>query len=487
MAQRSLKVNWFYNTLLNVLKILFPLITVPYISRVLAPEGVGLFNFANTYVSYFAMLAALGIPTYGIREVARVREDKDALQRLVNQLFSITVFTTAAISVLYLASIFFIPKLSADLAVFLVIGFVLYLTPISIDWFWFGEEDFKFVTLRSLIIKTICTVCLFVFVKTRQDLLIYVIIMVLNGVVNNIWNFVRMWRSGIHPRVVTTGLRQHMAPTLTLFASAVAISVYTLLDTVMLGFMREYEEVAYYTNAANISKMIVAIVTSLSAVTMPRVSSYLNAGDRESINRIADKSLSFIVFLVFPAAVGLCCLAREFVPLFYGPMFMGTVLPLQIMSFVIVAIGLNNLAGMQMLVGLGHDKQYLRAIVVGAALNFIGNCMLIPRLGATGASMTSVAAETVILVVMLYYVRKCSFLRLHAGADTLKSLLGALLLIPLGILLSRALDGWWFVVLYMIAGAAMYVAVEAILGHKAISVMINGVRESLIKNGFIKG
>ena len=486
MAQRSLKVNWFYNTLLNVLKILFPLITVPYISRVLAPEGVGLFNFANTYVSWFAMLAALGIPTYGIREVARVRDDVPALQNLVNQLFSITVYTTAGISLVYLGSILLIPKLSADLAIFLIIGFVLYLTPISTDWYWSGMEDFRYITLRSLIIKTVCTACLFIFVKTRSDLLIYVIIMVLNGVANNVWNFARMHRSGIRPRLVRDGLRQHMRPVMILFASSVAISVYTLLDTVMLGFMKAYDEVAYYTNAANISKMIVSVVTSLAAVTMPRVASCLEGGDREAVGRIAGKSLSFTVFLVFPAAVGLCCLARQFVPLFYGPMFMGTILPLQILSFLIVSIGLSNLVGMQMLVGMGHDRRYLQAIIAGAVLNFVGNCLIIPRLGATGAAISSISAETLILTLMLWYVRRNTFLRLRAGSDTLKSLAGALLLVPLGMLMSRVLHGWTFVLLYMAAGVILYALAELVLHHSAIGVIIGGVRESLIKNGFIR-
>lgn len=486
MKQRSLKVNWFYNTLSSVLRIVFPLITVPYIARVLSPEGVGLFNFANTYVSWFALVAALGVPTYAVREIARVREDREALQRLTDQLFSITVFTTLIVSAVYLLTIFCIPKLSADLAVFLVIGFVLYLTPISIDWFYFGVEDFKYVALRSLVIKTLCVVALFVFVKTREDLLIYVVINVLNGVINNVWNYVKLRRAGIHPHIVTEGLRQHMTPVLTLFASTVAISVYTLLDTVMLGFIKDYQQVAYYSCASNITKMIVAVVTSLSVVTVPRVSAMLKDGDRDGIKELADKSFSFIILLVIPAAVGLCCVARPFVPLFYGPLYDGVILPLQILSFVIVAIGLNNLAGMQLLVAMGRDRAYLMAIVAGAVLNFAGNCALIPSLGAVGAACTSLAAETLILLLMLRSIRRETFVRLSLAQVSIKSLLGALLLVPLALLMARAMHGWPLVISYIIVGAALYFAIQRALHNPALDILEEAVRNSLVKNGFIK-
>ena len=486
MKQRSLKVNWFYNTLSSVLRIVFPLITVPYIARVLSPEGVGLFNFTNTYVSWFALVAALGVPTYAVREIARVRDDKEALQRLTDQLFSITVFTTLLVSAVYLLTVFCIPKLNADAAVFLVIGFVLYLTPISIDWFYFGVEDFKYVALRSLIIKTLCVIALFVFVKTREDLLIYVVINVLNGVANNVWNYVKLRRAGIHPHVVTKGLRQHMAPVLTLFASTVAISVYTLLDTVMLGFLKDYEQVAYYSCASNITKMLVAVVTSLSAVTVPRVSAMLKDGDEEGIKELADKSFAFIILLVIPAAVGLCCVARPFVPLFYGPLYDGVILPLQILSFLIVAIGLNNLSGMQLLVAMGKDKAYLSAIVCGAVLNFAGNCALIPVFGAVGAACTSVAAETLILIMMLRSIRRQTFVRLTLSQVAIKSLAGALMLVPLGLLMSRILHGWALVISYIAAGAALYFALQRVLRNPALGILEGAVRNSLVKNGFIK-
>lgn len=481
MAVRSLKINWFYNTLLSVLKVLFPLVTAPYIARVLMPEGVGLFNFANSYVSYFVLFAALGVPTYAIREIAKVREDASALRKLTNELFSVTVFSTAAVTIPYLLSIALVPKLSANFVIFIVIGFVLYLSPFSVDWFYSGLEEFKYIALRSMLVKTICVISLFLFVKTREDVLIYTIINVVNNVANNIWNYVRMSRSGFRPKIVTKGLRRHLRPSLILLSSSLAVSVYNLLDTLMLGFMKDYDQVAFYTSAANISKMLVALLTSLAVVTMPRVSAYLKDGAREEINRLAGNSFAFIILISVPAAVGLCCLAREFVPLFYGDSFVPATAPLCVMSFVMVAIALSSLAGTQILIAMGRDKEYLYSIVAGALLNFAANCVVIPWLGATGAALTSVLAEFVIFAVMMYFVRRHTFVRVDLSVPMLKSVIGAALLVPLALLLRLLLDGWTFIFVYILTGAAVYIVAELALKHEAVPALVSSLRGSLRK------
>lgn len=486
MARRSLKTNWFYNTLSGVLKVLFPLVTAPYIARVLLPDGVGLFNFANSYVSYFVMFAALGVPTYAVREIAKVRDNPDALRRLTNELFSVTVFSTAATSVPYLLSILLVPQLSANFVLFLTIGFVLYLSPFSVDWFYGGLEDFKYVALRSMLVKTLCVISLFLFVKTRDDVLTYTVINVANNVANNVWNYVKMSRSGYRPQLVTEGLRRHLRPSLILLSSSVAVSVYNLLDALMLGFMRDYEEVAFYTSAANISKMLVALLTSLAIVTVPRVSSYLKDGAHEEINRLAGNSFSFILLISVPAAVGLCCLAREFVPLFYGQSFAPATAPLCVMSFVIVAIALSSIAGTQLLIAMGKDKDYLYSIVAGAAFNFTANCIVIPRMGASGAALTSVIAEFVIFLMMMRFIRRHTSVRVSLSSPMLKSVAGAALLIPLAPLLGIWLDGWAFVLTYVPVGAAIYMLAEFRLRHEAIPVLASAVRASLTKNRILR-
>lgn len=478
----TIKQNFFFNTVLNVSKVIFPLITAPYIARVLAPEGVGIFNFACTYAGYFAMVAALGIPTYGIREVAKCRNDREKLTRLTSELVSISVLTTIAVSILYLLSIAFIQKLSANAIVFLVIGVSLYLTPFSIDWYYSGLEEFRYITARSIIIKALSVAAMFAFVKTRSDLIIYVIINVFSGVLNNIWNYAKLLKSGIKPKFTAHGLKKHWSPILILFASSAAISVYTVLDTLMLGFMTEYSEVAYYSNATNISKMLLAAITSFSAVAIPRISIYLQDNNQEKVNELINKSFSMVSFIAFPAAVGLCCITPTFVPLFYGSQFYGTIIPLQILSFLIVAIGLNNLSGVQILIGYGKDKLFLYSVIIGAIANFSMNLFLIPRYGASGASIASLSAETIILIITMLFAKWYTSAKLTQYLDIIKASAATILFIPLINLLKHCLSGWTLVFVFCVSGFFIYVLAEYILKNSSLDFFFHVVKAFIQKH-----
>ena len=482
----SLKLNAFYNTALNVLKVIFPLITAPYVSRVLTPDGLGLANFSFMYASYFSMFAALGIPTYGIREVAKLRDDRESLTRLMSELISILLITTFIASTIYIITVFSVDKLSSDALIYIFAGLGLYLTPLGIDWYYSGLEKFGYITLRSLIIKVLSIICLFLFVKSRQDVIIYVIINVASSVLSNVWNYGKLLSSGIKPSFVTKGLKKHFKPVLILFASAVAVSIYTVLDTIMLGFMKGNSEVAYYNCASNISKMILAVLTSLSAVTMPRIAFYAKAKALDEISELSNKSFSFVSFLAIPAAFGLCCIAPVFAPLFYGDQYGGVVLPLQIMSFVILAIGLNNLSGIQLLIGMGEDKLFLKSIIAGAVTNLILNIILIPRYGAAGASFSSVLAESLILVITMILVRKKLHIMINKWVDCAKSLLVSLLFVPLFMIERQWCDGWLLVAVFVISGFVLYMVAELAIRNSAYAMFKNAIRNSLIKNGIIK-
>lgn len=481
----SLKVNAFYNVLLSVMRVIFPLITAPYVSRVLSPEGVGLFNFSLTYSAYFAMVAALGIPTYGIRAIAACKDDRNSLQTTFSELFSISVFSTLAVSVIYILTLLFVGKLNQDFLIFLLIGFCLYLTPLSIDWYYQGLEDYKYISLRSVFVKFLAVISIFFFVKTRDDLLVYVVINVIANAANNIWNFLKLIASGIRPYLTFKGLSKHMKPVLILFASAVAVSVYTILDTIMLGFMQENSDVAYYSCASNIAKMIVAVISSLASVTMPRIASYAKDGLVGEISALANKSFSAISFLVIPASIGLCCIAPTFAPLFYGDQYYGVILPLQIMSFVILAIGLNNISALQILVSMGKDKEFLRAIIIGASANFCLNLVLIPNYSSAGAAAASVVAETLILVITMIYAKRYTGVCFNRWDDCLKALAASLVFIPLLLLERSVLRGWWLVSVFVLSGFVLYLSLSLLMRNSSVKVYFDAVRNTLKKNKVI--
>lgn len=486
MAQ-SITKNAFYNILLNIASVVFPLITAPYVSRVLEPDGVGLFNFANTYAGYFALVAVLGIPTYGVREVSKSRDDKGALTNLISQLISIAVITTLIVSIIYLITIALIGQLNENYIIFLLAGFVIYLAPFKINWYYQGIEDFGSITKVSLVVRTLSVICLFIFVRDKEDLVVYVILSVLGGVMADLWNYIKMCRLGVKPHLTFSGLKQHLNPLLILFASTIAISIYTILDSLMLGFMTNYEEVGYYANAMHISRVIISAVTSLSLVAVPRVSYYMKSKDYEKVNQLMNKSFSVVSFLAFPVAIGMLCISPTFVPLFFGEKFVGSVIPLMILSILVIAVGLNNLTGIQILIGMGLDKLFLYSVLVGTVSNVLLNCVLIPSFGAKGASISSVIAEILILVMTVILVYKNTPIRLEKRNDMFKSFVGAALFIPVLVLLKSFFDGWLLVILFIACGSLVYIVTERILQNSSFyfikTIVFNNIDN--FKNRFI--
>lgn len=472
---KSIRLNFLYNLILSLSRVVFPLITAPYVARVLSPDGVGLFNFSSMYASYFAMFAMLGIPTYGMREVAKVREDKERLSELVSQLVSIQTLLTIAVTVFFLGSIAVVGLLRKDALVFIISGLILYLSPIKTEWYFVGEERFGFITMRQVLVKALCIVSIFVFVKTRADMVKYVTIYAIGNILGEAWTFFAMLKSGVRLKLTLRGLAPHMKPVLTLFASNVAISVYTMLDTLMLGFISDYSEVAYYNCASNISKSLLAAVTSFSAVAVPRMSYYLSEGNEYEANRLVDKGFSVASFLSIPAAVGLACIAPTFTPLFYGDQFNGAIYPLQIMAFILMAIGLNNITAWQVLVGIGKDKLFLYSVLAGASLNVALNTVLIPFFGAVGASIASIAAEFLVLGVSIWFMLHKTTMRIHCYKDAVQSFVISLSFLPLIWLMGRFIHGWWLVGSFVVAGFCLYVILQWVTGSTSFELMKNTV------------
>lgn len=476
----SIKRNLIYNVLLNLSRVVFPLITAPYISRILEPDGVGLFNFANTYAGWFALFAVLGIPTYGIREVAKIHDDKEALSRLLSELISVSCIATLVVTLIYIPSIFLIGQLDEDRVIFLVSGFLLYFAPFRIDWFYSGLEQFGYITLRTVIIRIISIVCMFVFVRTKSDLLVYVLLNVTGTICGDLWNFIKLLKSGIKPRLVMTGLKKHLSPLFILFTASIAISIYTILDTLMLGFMTDYQQVGFYNNASHISKVLLTVVTSLSAVAIPRMAQYCETREYDKINDLANKSFSLVSFFAIPTAFGIMCLAPTFVPLFFGVDFGGSVWPLMILSLLIIAVGLNNLFGVQILIGMGLDRLFLRSVLCGTVANFLLNILLIPVFGAIGASVASVFAEFLILAVTVWYVYRKTPIRLSGRVtDLFKSFGGTLFFLPIMMLLDRFFEGWMLVFLFIVCGGGIYALTQMWFKNTSVDLFLPVILQRL--------
>lgn len=469
----SIKKNFLYNLLLQISKVIFPLITAPYIARVLDPNGVGLFNFINTYSSYFALFAVLGIPTYGIREIAKRRENLKDCENFISQMISIELITTLFVSILYIISILTIGQFQSNAILFLIAGISLYISPFKIEWFFSGREEFGYITFRSLTIKIISIILLFIFVKEQNDLINYILLNLIATIANEIWNYVKLFKLGIHPYFSLRGIKVHVKPIITLFASSIAISIYVMLDTLMLGIQSSYEEVGYYNCAMHIIKALLPITTALSTVAIPKVSVYMKSDDIQQINSLMTKSLSIVSLLAFPIMLGIIMIAPVFVPLFFGNQFYGTIVPMQIGAGLIVAIGLNNLNGIQILIGMGKDKQFLTSVSIGALVNFTLNLFLIPYYGASGAAIASVIAETTILIINEYLVHKYTQVRIQRYSDLYKAICGAFLFIPVCITCATFTNGWIYVFISTISCFLVYIFSQKLFKNSMYSEILN--------------
>lgn len=404
--QKSIKKNFVMNAILTMSQFIFPLITFPYVSRILLPVGTGKVSFATSIISYFTMFAQLGIPTYGIRRCAQARDDKMELTRVTHELFFINlVMSGIAYAILFLA-LAFVPRLQGDRTLYLVVSLNIIFTCVGIDWMYQGLEEYTYITVRSIIFKFIALVAMFAFIHHKSDYVIYGGISIFAASASNVLNFINARKHiYVHP-VGGYQLKRHLKPILIFFAMSVATTIYTNLDTVMLGFMKTDTDVGYYNAAVKIKSILVSVVTSLGAVLLPRASYYVEEGDMKNLRRISSKALNFVLVIACPLALYFILFAKEGIRFLSGPAYGGAVLPMQWIQPTIIFIGLTNILGMQILVPLGKEKYVLYSEIAGAITDFAINMILIPRFASTGASIGTLAAEFVVFVVQYHVLRK---------------------------------------------------------------------------------
>lgn len=406
MKQKSLKLNFIMNAVLSVSAFIFPLITFPYVSRILLPEGTGRVNFALSLIEYFVMLAMLGIPTYGIRICAQVRDDKMKLSRTAHELLFINLFMSVVSYGVLALALLFVPRLLEDRLLYIIVSANIILNAIGMEWLFKALEQYSYITVRSIIFKAIGVVAMFLLVHKQSDYMIYGAITVFSASASFILNFIHA-RKYITMRMLGEyNLKRHFKPVLVFFAMACAVTIYTNLDNVMLGFMTGDVDVGYYNAAVKIKMILAAIVTSLGNVLLPRVSYYVKKGMMEEFKRVCAKALNFVFLLATPLALFFILFAANGIYLLSGPAYTGSILPMQIIMPTVLLIGLTGIMGLQILVPLGKEKYVLYSEIAGAVTDLILNWILIPKMGAAGAAVGTLVAEFVVLCVQFFVLRE---------------------------------------------------------------------------------
>ncbi len=459
MKKQSIKLNFVMNIILTVSQVIFPLITFRYVAEILHPAGTGIVGFATSVVAYFALFAQLGIPTYGVRATAQVRDDKEELSRVVQELVIINLVMSALVYLVFAASLLVVPKFAENRALMIVTSTTIIFNAIGMEWLYKGLEQYSYITMRSIAFKFVAVILMFLMIKNENDTVMYAAISIFAGSASNILNLFHARKYIIMRPVGKYRFGRHMKPIIVFFAMSCATTIYTNLDTVMLGFMKSDTDVGYYNAAVKIKSVLLGVVTSLGTVLLPRASYYVEQKLMDEFYRVAKKAIHFVFLISFPMTVYFMFFAKEGIFFLSGDAYGGSILPMQIIMPTLVLIGLTNIMGIQMLVPLGGEKIVLYSEIVGAVVDLILNTILIPNMASAGAAIGTLVAEIVVFLVQyvaLHGSVRDMFLDMRYGALILATALGSLFAVPvkmlhLGSFFTLCISAILFFVVYGIA------------------------------------
>lgn len=407
MAQ-SVKVNYILNLINTGTQMLFPLITFPYVCRVIEADGIGQINFFQSIISYISLFTCLGIPMYAIREIARDRSDVVQMNRTAMEILllhsMLTLVGYAIVAILCLT----VPQIQVNIPLFLILSLTIFFTAIGCEWFYQGIEDFKYITIRGLIIKTVSVVLLFIFVKSKTDLLYYGCYTVFGVLGGNIFNFFRL-RKYIHRENIIFSelhIKRHVKPVLKVFSFSVVTSIYLQLNTVLLGFLKNTLAVGYFAAATKVMQMLLTMSACLGSVMMPRASHLIAENKKDEFNRLIQKSYDFTLAIALPMTIGLIFCAPSLITALCGVKFEHSILPSQIIAPIILLVAISNVFGIQVLFPKGKINIVTFCCCIGAVADLILNLCLIPFFSYIGTSIAYLGAEVATTVSMYFIGRK---------------------------------------------------------------------------------
>lgn len=406
-SQKSIKYNFIMNSILTMSSFIFPLITFPYISRILLPVGIGKVSFATSLVTYFAMFAQLGIPTYGIRACAKVRDDRQKLTQTAHELLLINSVTCIISYLALIFSLAFIPRLREERLLYIIVSANILLQFLGMEWLYKAVEQYAYITLRSIAFKFIGLVAMFLLIHEQKDYIIYGGITVLAGSGSYICNFINVKKLIDLKPIGHYQLKKHLKAVSIFFAMACATTVYTHLDTIMLGLMTSTSDadVGYYNAAVKIRTVLLSIITSIGTVLLPRVSYYYEQGLKDEFRRVCKKALYLIFLMSVPLTFYFVMYAREGIFFLSGRAYENSIIPMQIIMPTILLVGITNVTGIQILIPQGRENIVLYSEIAGAITDLVLNMILIPKYASSGAALGTLAAEFAVLLVQFAALR----------------------------------------------------------------------------------
>ena len=396
--------NYFYSVSYQILTVIISLVTAPYVSRTLGVKGVGIFSYTNSIVQCFILLGGAGLSLYGQREIAYVQHDREKRDKTF---WELVILRTIVVSISLLVYFFTLTRQEAYATVFLIMSLEVLASMIEITWFFQGIEDFKKVVIRNFVAKITGVVLIFLFVKSPDDLYIYVICQSVTMFLSTLstWAYIPKLVGKVEFKKLD--IKRHIRPAMILFLPQIATSVYTILDKTMIGLLTGIEEeVGYYEQGQKIVKIVLILVTSLGTVMMPRVANLFKQNQLEQIREHLSKSFRLVFFLSFPMMFGLMSISCNLVPWFFGAGYDKTIPNIVVISPISVIIAFSNIIGVQHLLPLGRQREYTLSVIVGCVVNLVMNLLLIPRFLSIGAAIATVISELSVTGVQICCIRK---------------------------------------------------------------------------------
>lgn len=483
--KKSIAKNYIYNLIYQILTILLPLVTTPYLSRVLGAENIGIYGYTISIVTYFILFGTLGLSMYGQREIAYKSDDKKQRSKAFWEIIIIRTITLSISILLF----FLVYGRSGDYAIYYRILIIQLVANIfDISWLFQGIEEFDKTVVRNLIVKLLSLVLIFIIIKTPDDLWKYFVIYVGAELIGNVtlWLYTPKYLEKI--KIKELELKKHLKPAISLFVPQIAIQIYTVLDKTMIGnITKDMTEVGYYEQAQKIVKAALTVTAALQTVMNSRIANAYATKNQEEIKTCMKTSFNFVWFITIPMTFGLMAIATDFVPLYYGEGFEG-VIPIMIATApILIPIGLSGVSGVQYLVQIGKQKIFTISVTIGAITNIALNTILIHYFKGVGAVLASIIAETVILGIQLKYIKE-QFKIKEILQLAVKCVIAGLVMFLVVSIIAKYMQGSVIsIVIEILIGGIVYIGVLIILKYQFLKEICNqaiaGIRNKLNLKG----
>ena len=451
--------NYLYNLSYQILTIILPIITVPYVTRIFTSEDLGSYGFYYSIVSYFSLFAMLGIGIYGTKQIAAARDVSSTFWNI----YAIQLIASLLALFVYVITLVSIPKMSGMVPI--ILGIVLLTKMIDISWLFTGKEDFKKITLRNTMVKVAGVISIFTFIKSSEDLYLYIFLIVIFDFLGQFVMWIPAKKFIKRPSFDTKIIKKNLHPIVLLFLPQVAISLYVVLDRTLLGLLGSYSDVGIYEQGQKLTSILLTVVSSLGAVMLPRVANLLSERkEKEAQNMVR---FSFILYnlIIFPMIFGLIAINEIFVKLFLGQNFQDVKYVLYIIVFNIMFIGWTNILGYQVLVVRNKNKEFMLSTTIPAIVSVAVNITVIPFFGYIGASITSVVVEFLVFAIQWYYSRNIINKNLLFNKDLVKIICSSLVMFGAVMLckMTLGLDGIIGLIIYLAVGGFSYLGMLFLL------------------------